>query len=266
MATSLQPAYAPFAASLRAGEFREPAAGEWSPSLIAAHIICNNDLIADVAEAIARGEDVDYDNESGVNDADLERFAATVGGLSDLAAEVQRSAARLDAAYQSLGSRADAALHVRIRDGQEIAVDRPGTIGALVEGNASFHLDAHHEQLKALQRPWVADPPAEFDSYQLILLVRGSNPPVLDEAASTALQREHLGHLQKMRAAGLMGAAGPVSGDPEIAGICIYTASSVDEARALAEDDPAVKAGRLEVKAREWFTGKGAFGVRRNAG
>jgi uncharacterized protein YciI len=260
MATSLTTSYAPFRASLRAGGFNDPPASEWPAALIAAHIICNNDLIAEAAESISRGEPVSYDNEPSVDEAELTRLAERAGDLGGLAVEVARSAARLEAAYLALGARADVQIPVRIRDGDEIA--RDGTlmpIGKLVEGNASFHLNAHHEQLKALAPPWVSERPSEFDSYQLVMLTRGAHPPALDEAASDALQRQHLGHLAKMRAAGYMTAAGPIDGDDDIAGICLYTVASAEEARALAEDDPAVKAGRLDVRATTWFTRKGAL-------
>jgi hypothetical protein len=35
----------------------------------------------------------------------------------------------------------------------------------------------------------------------------------------------------------------------------------VEEARALAEDDPAVRAGRFEIQAMQWFTAKDALGL-----
>jgi hypothetical protein len=60
---------------------------------------------------------------------------------------------------------------------------------------------------------------------------------------------------------GYMTAAGPIVGDDEIAGISIYRVGSVEKARALAEDDPAVRAGRYEVRAMTWYTAKGAVGV-----
>jgi hypothetical protein len=38
-----------------------------------------------------------------------------------------------------------------IRDGGDIVNDGPIPIGRFIEGNASFHLDLHLEQLKALR-------------------------------------------------------------------------------------------------------------------
>ena len=46
--------------------------------------------------------------------------------------------------------------------------------------------------------------------------------------------------------------------DPRMRGLCIYR-TSIDEARRLAQDDPAVKAGRLEVEVLSWWVEKGAM-------
>jgi hypothetical protein len=39
--------------------------------------------------------------------------------------------------------------------------------------------------------------------------------------------------------------------------MCVYRVGSIDEARKLAEDDPAVKAGRLRVEVMTWYVQKG---------
>jgi uncharacterized protein YciI len=74
------------------------------------------------------------------------------------------------------------------------------------------------------------------------------------------LQAEHVGYFDKMRSAGYLVIAGPIVGDPLIAGMSLYAARSVEAARALAEDDPAVRAGRFEIRAMEWLTAKDALG------
>jgi uncharacterized protein YciI len=256
---SLQAAYAPFVASLLAGGFGAPAAGEWTAELVAAHVARNNDLIAETAEKVAAGQQVGYDNAVSVEEAGLAEFAASAGGLAGLAREVARSAARLEHAMNALGELAGTQVHVIIRDGGEVVNDGPIPIGAFIEGNVSFHLDLHYRQLSALGPDWESDPPAEFDEYQLVLLERAAVPPVLDEQAAAALQRRHLGFNAKMRAAGLMMVAGPISGDDAIAGICVYRAGSVQHARRLAEDDPAVRAGRFVVRVMDWYTAKDAI-------
>jgi uncharacterized protein YciI len=65
-----------------------------------------------------------------------------------------------------------------------------------------------------------------------------------------------------MGAGGNLAIARPIDGDDEIAGICVYQAGSVDKAPRLAEDDPAVRAGRFEVRVLSWFTAKGSLVVK----
>jgi hypothetical protein len=49
---------------------------------------------------------------------------------------------------------------------------------------------------------------------------------------------------------------GPVDGqpDPSLLGPAFYRTSSPERARQLAEDDPAVRAGRLTVEIMTWYT------------
>jgi uncharacterized protein YciI len=103
-----------------------------------------------------------------------------------------------------------------------------------------------------------ADPPDEFDEYTLVLLYRGLNPPSLDERESNRLQRQHLGHLQAMQRAGALMASGPFSDQPDesLRGLCIYRVG-LDEARRLAESDPAVRRGRLRIVAFKWYAQRG---------
>ena len=255
----LEAAYAPFIATLLAGGFRDPADG-WPAELIAAHVAANNDLIAHAAEQVADGAEVSYDNASTVGDEELAAFARDAGGLPGLAREIERSAARLAAAGAALGDRANTPVHVIIRDNGEIVQDGPIPIGACVAGNASFHLDVHLEQLKALEPDRdPAEPPDEFDTYQLVLLEAAPGRPELGEEEHRALHRRHLGHFSKMRAAGFLKVAGPVDDDESIAGICLYQAGSLERARKLAEDDPAVRAGRFVPRVLTWYTVKGAL-------
>jgi uncharacterized protein YciI len=262
---SLAAAYAPFVASLLAGGFSDPADGGWPAEVVAAHVAKNNDLIAATAELVAEGADVSYDNASTIDEVELAAYATSVGGLAGVAGEIERSAARLETARDALGAKAGTPVHVVIRDGGTVVQDGPIPIGAFIEGNATFHLRLHHEQIKAMEPSWAPlAPPGEFDTYELILLVRPPDQPVLDDEASAALGLQHLGHFRKMHAAGYLKIAGPVDGDDQIAGICLYQVGSVDRARLLAEDDPAVRAGRFAVRAMTWYTQEGglAFGDR----
>ena len=147
---TIQTAFAPFVAALREGRFGVPAEG-WSVELVAAHVSRNNDLISEAAERIVAGERPAYDNNA-VDDAELGSYADAVGGLAGLADAVETSARRLATAWAALDEATESyLLPVVILDSGNVVNDGPIPIRKFIEGNASFHLDMHFGQLKALQ-------------------------------------------------------------------------------------------------------------------
>jgi uncharacterized protein len=97
----------------------------------------------------------------------------------------------------------------------------------------------------------------EFDSFTIALLVLRPDAPELDEAAAAALQDAHMSHLADLYEAGHLVAAGPLS-DDELRGLSILTVDP-EQARALKEADPAVRAGRFSVKVVPWMVPAGAM-------
>lgn len=71
----------------------------------------------------------------------------------------------------------------------------------------------------------------------------------------------HMAHIRAMGAAGKLVLAGPfeVEGTPPnaLAGILLFDMESIEEARALAAEDPAVKAGRFTLEVMPWYGPKG---------
>jgi uncharacterized protein len=116
--------------------------------------------------------------------------------------------------------------------------------------------------------PPEAEPPEQFDEYQLVLLWAAPDRAELEPQAAERMQRQHLGHLEAMRTAGHLLAAGPLLNqpDPRLRGVCIYRTGSVTAALELASSDPAVRAGQLEVEAMTWFTRPGALAIGTDAG
>jgi uncharacterized protein YciI len=112
---------------------------------------------------------------------------------------------------------------------------------------------------EAKAKPPQAEKKIEFDKHYLILLRRGPawTPEVTPEVEK--LQAEHLAHMGRMAEAGKLVAAGPFGEqqDPTLRGMCLYRTETLEEARQLAEQDPAVKAGRLKVEVMAWYTEKG---------
>jgi uncharacterized protein YciI len=98
-----------------------------------------------------------------------------------------------------------------------------------------------------------------MEKYYLVLLKRAPNAPKMDAPTLEALQKQHLGHLRAMYEAGKMVIAGPFDEqqDQSLRGMCLYRVASLEEARRLAEQDPAVKAGRLQVDVLAWWVEKG---------
>lgn len=106
-----------------------------------------------------------------------------------------------------------------------------------------------------------AQPPMEFDTYQLVLLKRPEEPSDYPPERLQEIQAAHLGHLTRMAQEGHLVVAGPF-GDQEdetLRGLALYRVGSLEEARRLAEADPSVQAGRLEVEVMTWYTQKGAL-------
>lgn len=106
-----------------------------------------------------------------------------------------------------------------------------------------------------------AAPPMEFDTYQLVLLKRPAEPTEYPPERAQEIQAAHLGHLTRMAREGHLVAAGPFGDqeDESLRGLALYRVGSLEEARRLAEQDPAVQAGRLEVEVMTWYTQKGAL-------
>jgi hypothetical protein len=147
----IEAAYLAFASSLRAGGFVEPPDG-WDASLIAAHITTNNDLISSVAEQIAKGGRPSYDNTDVIDDEHLREFVAVAGDLENLAQLLMTSAARLANAWDDLGEELGAVeVPARIADGGRVVRDGPIPVRAFIEGNSTFHLQLHLDQLNELR-------------------------------------------------------------------------------------------------------------------
>ncbi len=72
------------------------------------------------------------------------------------------------------------------------------------------------------------------------------------EAHNERIHLEHLQHLTKLQMIGKLVLNGPIMIEHEIHGISVY-AADLEEARALAEADPKVRAGYLTVEAFPWM-------------
>lgn len=101
-----------------------------------------------------------------------------------------------------------------------------------------------------------ADTTYLMKKYFMCFLKTGSNRSH-GEAAAAAIQEGHLNHLNQLSKDKKICSAGPFGDDGDIRGIVIYSVPTLEEALALANDDPAVKAGRLEVELHPWWAAVG---------
>ncbi|GAA4309485.1 YciI family protein [Nibribacter koreensis] len=108
-------------------------------------------------------------------------------------------------------------------------------------------------------KPAEAKEPAdgEMKIYYMAILKKGPNR-THDELTAARIQDEHMAHINKMAADGKLTMAGPFMDDGEMRGIFIFNVKSLEEAKALTEADPAVKAGRLIMELHPWYSMKGA--------
>jgi uncharacterized protein YciI len=101
----------------------------------------------------------------------------------------------------------------------------------------------------------------DLHEFQLILLRRPDRAPSYDDETLERIQRGHLAFYTEMREAGHVVTNGPVRDQPDEAlrGIAIFATESLARARELADTDPAVRAGRLEVEAMSWLCPPGTM-------
>ena len=95
-----------------------------------------------------------------------------------------------------------------------------------------------------------------MQQYFIAFLKRGPNRSQNKEEADS-LQTLHLAHLGRMYEEGYADISGPFGDDGDIRGITIYNTPTLEMADSLANMDPMVKAGRLEIEIHPWWAGKG---------
>jgi uncharacterized protein YciI len=103
----------------------------------------------------------------------------------------------------------------------------------------------------------------KLDGYSVVFLRRPPEAPNLPEEELASLQEKHIAFHAKMREEGHVVFNGPLSGQPDesLRGITVYR-TSVEEARRLAGQDPAVQAGRLAADVFTWYVQPGVLGDR----
>jgi uncharacterized protein YciI len=103
--------------------------------------------------------------------------------------------------------------------------------------------------------------PVDLEAFELVLLRTPDNAPAYDDAELERIQAEHLAHHARLRESGQVVTNGPVQDQPDasLRGLTFYRTGSLEQARQLAEADPAVRAGRLAVEIMTWYCPPGTM-------
>ena len=111
--------------------------------------------------------------------------------------------------------------------------------------------------------PSVTPPAGKFEMQQYVMgfLRRGPNWTAEQTPEVKQIGEGHMAHIRAMGATGKLVLAGPfeVEGTPPnaLAGILLFDVQTIEEARLMASDDPAVKAGRFTLELIAWYGPKG---------
>ena len=101
----------------------------------------------------------------------------------------------------------------------------------------------------------------ELEAFELVILRRPPGAPSYDDETLDRIQREHVAYGATLRAAGHVVTNGPVLDQPDesLRGLAFFRTGSLETARRLAEQDPAVLAGRLVVEIMTWWCPPGTM-------
>lgn len=99
------------------------------------------------------------------------------------------------------------------------------------------------------------------DAYYIGFLRRGPRWTPGNTPETQRVQAAHMAHIGEMAGSGKLVGAGPFSDGGQLRGVFVFKVGSMEEAKALAEADPAVKAGRLSVDLHAW-TGPEGVGAK----
>ena len=97
----------------------------------------------------------------------------------------------------------------------------------------------------------------KMTTYQVAFLRRGPNFTQQSTPETKKLQEAHMAHIGAMAKTGKLILAGPLADAGDAAGIFVFDTASIDEARAWCDSDPAIAAGRFQVKLWKWYSAKG---------
>ena len=109
----------------------------------------------------------------------------------------------------------------------------------------------------AAAQPAPEEPRYEMTTYVFGLIKKGPKwtPEVTEETKK--IQAGHMANIRAMAATGKLVVAGPFEDGGDLRGIFIFHNATLEEARSMVNQDPAVRAGRLAVDLVKWWAAAG---------
>ena len=99
----------------------------------------------------------------------------------------------------------------------------------------------------------------KMTTYYFAFLRHGPKWTATRTPETDKLQADHMAHINSMARSGKLVIAGPFENGGDYAGVFVFKGNSIDEAKALAEADPTVKAGRLVIEIHPWMVPDGSL-------
>ena len=150
--TALRSAYEKFFETAARPDLGEAADGGWNADQVLAHMLSVDAGIAAVALSVVSGARPTFDNRISLDGRNLKRIIAG-HGRAELIARVRSQAAVLCDIADRLGDEDSAVLvPAFLMSGDELVVDQPVPLAALVNGLAENHVPEHTQQLADLSR------------------------------------------------------------------------------------------------------------------
>jgi uncharacterized protein len=89
--------------------------------------------------------------------------------------------------------------------------------------------------------------------YVMAFLYSGDRVAEYSKEERAEIQKGHMENITKLAEMGKLILAGPFFGKDSLRGIFVFDVQSLEEAGALTETDPAIKAGVLKMDLKEWY-------------
>ena len=98
------------------------------------------------------------------------------------------------------------------------------------------------------------EPAHKLIEFHMALLKHGPKWTATENAETKRLHQDHINYVSSLLDSGKVIIAGPFTDSAEVAGVYIFRAQSADEAKALVEADPIVKAGVYVAEMHPWWS------------